>query len=161
MNVTNTPSNDKSRRPRTQLDEQDGGDGLTTREKIATSMGLYAPSPRDDTDVGREGVHTRQMCRKLEEIAKIEAAMTRVCDRPQTPSSQSREETPSTPSTPASQIIRHDGPLETPGAPRKTRLMRIHPEEWSFGHQVARRLDIFSEDTLHRQASKTSETESE
>ena len=101
------------------------------------------------------------MCRKLEEIAKIEAAMTRVCDRPQTPSSQSREETPSTPSTPASQIIRHDGPLEAPGAPRKTRLMRIHPEEWSFGHQVARRFDIFSEYTLHRQASKTSETESE
>ena len=164
MNVINTSSDDDNRRSQAQKGRI-AGDEITTREKIATSMGLYAPSPRDvegipRAHVAKEGVQTRRMCKELEEMARIEADMS-ACDRPQTPCSQSQEftdQTPSTPTTPASQIIKHDGPLEAPGAPRKTRLMRIHPEDWSFAHQVARRLDIFGEDTLQRRASATSET---
>lgn len=168
MDVTSDSSNDRHRRPGMHIDGQLSGEALTTRERIASSVGLYAPSPRDIEDTSqhvraaKQGVYTRRMCRELEETVRMQQDVsTSVHDRAQTPGNQSQEgtdQTPSTPSTPASQIMRREGPAEVPGAPRKTRLMRIHPEDWNFASQVARRLDILSDDVLQRHASTTSET---
>lgn len=148
------------------MDVEETGDDLTTREKIASAVGLFVPSPRvigndrieSAEGTSKEGVRTRRMCKELEGVERersrerqavsiSRASTPPLRHSPTTAVSGWIDRTPSTPSTPASQIMRHDAPLEAPGAPRKTRLMRIHPEEWAFASQVVRRLDIFDDDS--------------
>lgn len=168
--------NDRRMRSNTQLSSPISGDGMTTREKIASSVGLFVPSPRllddaapSDAAVSKEGVRTRRMSKKLEEMERERTLQRDVSTSsfdagplyrgPTT--AEGIDQTPSTPSTPPSQIMTHESPIEAPGAPRKTRLMRIDPEDWTFGMHIARRLDLFDEENnLQRRASATSDNDS-